>query len=636
MATGVTNPAAKVRPTGGPVIGIDLGTSYCCVAVWQRHGVEVIANENGNRITPSYVAFTDSERLIGDAAKNQAAMNAEDTVYEVKRLIGRKFSDPMVQKDIRVWPFKVVAGRAGEPLIRIKTKEAGEKLYTPEEISAMLLGRMKEIAEGYLDCEVKDAVITVPAYFNHAQRRATKDAGAIAGLNVLRIANEPTAAALAYGLHRDLLYHEEEMKTVMVFDLGGGTCDVSVMEVGRRKSTVIALSGDTHLGGVDFDERLLNYVLELSKGPEDESILRTPGRLMYLRRVCVQAKHELSARFHTSIEVDPNASICVPVSRAAFEEINRDLFDKCIELGKQALEGAKIPASKVADVILVGGSTRIPRIQFMLKELFGGRNPKKSINPDEAVAYGAAVLGAILTADENCRLKDLTMVEVTALSFGVNRVACSTDTRNMWLMDKVIPRNTPIPATGESVRCTLLDFQTRMSFFVYEGERALCKDNHYVGKLTLSGLQQLLRGQSKAVLTLCVDEDGILHAEAREMATGKTCCATITMDKGRLSNEQVSKMIREAKTCHEDDEVTRKRWFVRNDLEEKARSVRARVKERVSSSPADAALEAHVEELLKWFQSQTALPTEEECEAKRKELEKKELEAMISRARSKS
>ncbi|GBG81084.1 hypothetical protein CBR_g31642 [Chara braunii] len=601
-----------VQRTGGPVIGIDLGTSFCCVAVWRKDGVEIIPNENGNRITPSCVAFVDSERLVGDTAKNQAAMNLQNTVYEIKRLIGRKFNDPTVQKDVRLWPFKVIEGSGGQPRIQIKTEQEAEKLYSPEEISGMLLRKMKQIAEAYLDCQVRDAVITVPAYFNQAQRQATEDAGAIAGLNVLRIANEPSVAALAYGLHKDCLFVEQKKK-VMVFDLGGGTCDVAIMEMGSKSCTVQALSGDTHLGGVDFDERLLDHVIERQKG-RDTSILKNPSRLTCLRRACMLAKHELSSRHSAIVEVDANAGQFVSVSRAVFEELNRDLFERCINKAKEALEGAHVQAWDIFEVILVGGSTRVPKIQSMLKELFGGRDPKKSISADEAVAYGAAVMGGMLTQETTSQLKDLTVVEVTALSIGAGIGGCERDTEEMWRMENVIQRNTALPASGGTTLSTASDNQTSACIPIYEGERIMCKDNHFIGSFLLDGLQCLPRGQAEVRLTLNVDLNGLIHAQAMEIRTGRMSFATFRGEEARLTGDEIRKMEEEARIYQEYDEVTRRRWEARSRLEDKIYQVRRQLKMTAPSTNAGRLLEENVGRLMSWLESHKVLPTVEECE----------------------
>ncbi|GBG92301.1 hypothetical protein CBR_g55070 [Chara braunii] len=505
--------------------------------------VEIIPNVIGERLTPSVVAFLDSEeggRYIGQAAKNQAVKNCGNTVFEVKRLIGRKFDDETVQKDIQLWPFPIVKGPRGEARVHIRTRSV-EKDFTPEEISAMLLAELKRQAETYLDAEVTEAVITVPAYFNDAQRQATKDAGEIAGLKVLRIANEPTAAALGYTVHRERLiaFDRERTKTVMVFDLGGGTLDVSIMEIGRGKSTVIALTGDSHLGGVDFDIRLQEHVLKSVPGVAGEGTV-AQRRLTRLREKCVTAKHALSTRHFAEIEVPPDNE--VTISRALFENICSDLFERCMTLVKEALELSKLGKEQISSVILVGGSTRMPKIPAMLTDFFDGRKPLSSIHADEAVAYGAAVQAAIIA--KRCTgsdLQDLVLEEVTPLTLGVNTwTGGGPDT---WKMSVLIPKNTPIPANGEDMRTTTCDNQTTMEFCVYEGESPLCKDNHLLGKFTHEGFEPAPRGEARARLVFSVDSDGILHATSTNTVSGRRSFATFTTDKGRLARGEIEQMI---------------------------------------------------------------------------------------------
>ncbi|GBG91483.1 hypothetical protein CBR_g52438 [Chara braunii] len=534
-----------------PAIGIDLGTSNCVVGVWRNGQVEIIPNLNGDRLTPSVVAFTGSVeergRYIGQAAKNQAATNCQNTVFEVKRLIGRKFDDPTVQKDKQLWPFPIVEGPRGEARVRIRTGEL-DKDFTPEEICAMLLGELKRQAEAYLDSEVTEAVITVPAYFNDAQRQATKDAGEIAGLKVLRIANEPTAAALGYTVHRERLiaFDRERTKTVMVFDLGGGTLDVSVMQIGRGKSTVIALTGDSHLGGVDFDIRLQKHVLQPVAGAVGEVGSRgavSQKRLTRLRERCVAAKHTLSTRPSAEIEVSPDAE--VTISRALFENICSDLLDRCMALVTEAIALSKLGKEQIASVILVGGATRMPKISAMLTEFFGGKTPLSSIHADEAVAYGAAVQAAMIT--KRCfglgsDLQDLVLQEVTPLTLGVKTwTQGGPEAQNMSVL---IPKNTPVPVTGAELQVTTAqDNQTAMEFCVYEGESPHCKDNYLLGTFTLDKFERAPKGEAEALLVYSIDSDGILHATATNTVSGRSSYGTFTTDKGRLTRGEIEEMI---------------------------------------------------------------------------------------------
>ena len=596
-------------------VGIDLGTTYSCVAHFVNDRVEIIANDQGNRTTPSFVAFTDSERLIGDAAKNQAAMNPRNTVFDAKRLIGRKMEDPEVQGDMKHFPFQVV-DKNGKPAIQVEYK--GEtKVFTPEEISSMVLGKMKETAEGYMGSEVKDAVVTVPAYFNDSQRQATKDAGLIAGLNVMRIINEPTAAAIAYGLDRK----DSQEKNVLIFDLGGGTFDVSLLSIEEGIFEVKSTAGDTHLGGEDFDHRLVNHFLNEFKRKNKKDLSGNQRALRRLRTACERAKRTLSSSAQTSVEIDSlfeGIDFYTSITRARFEELCQDLFRSTLEPVEKVLKDAKIDKSQVHDIVLVGGSTRIPKIQKLVSDFFSGKEANKSINPDEAVAYGAAVQASILSGDTSSKTQDLLLLDVAPLSMGIETAG--------GIMTKLIERNSTIPTKKSEVFSTYSDNQPGVLIQVYEGERAKTKDNNLLGKFELSGIPPAPRGVPQIEVTFDVDANGILNVSALEKGTGKTQKITITNDKGRLSKEEIERMISEAEKFKEEDEKEASRVQAKNGLESYAYSLKSSLNEEQIKLKLDASEVEEVtkaaEETISWLDSnQTA--SQEEYGDKQKELEGK-------------
>uniref|UniRef100_A0A9J7XD96 Endoplasmic reticulum chaperone BIP n=1 Tax=Cyprinus carpio carpio TaxID=630221 RepID=A0A9J7XD96_CYPCA len=591
----------------GTVIGIDLGTTYSCVGVFKNGRVEIIANDQGNRITPSYVAFTtEGERLIGDAAKNQLTFNPENTVFDAKRLIGRTWGDSSVQQDIKYFPFKVIE-KKNKPHIQLDIGSGRMKTFTPEEISAMVLTKMKETAEAYLGEKVTHAVVTVPAYFNDAQRQATKDAGTIAGLNVIRIISESTAAAIAYGLDKS-----DGEKNILVFDLGGGTFDVSLLTIDNGIFEVVATNGDIHLGGEDFDQRVMEHFIKLYKDKTGLDVRKDNRAVQKLRREVEKAKRALSTQHQAHIKIEyffKGEDFSEMLTRTKFEELNMDLFRSTMKPVQKVLEDSDLKKTDIDEIVLVGGSTRIPKIQQLVKEFFNGKEPSRGINPDEAVAYGAAVQAGVLSGEEDTG--DLVLLDVCPLTLGVETVK--------GMMTKLIPRNTVVPTKKSQIFTTASDNQPTVTIKVYESECSLTEDNNLLGTFDLTGIPPAPRGYPQIKVTFEIDVNSILRVTAENKGMANKNKITIINDQNRLSPEDIKRMVNEAERYADEDKKLKERIDARNELESYAYSLKNQMGCKLSSDDKEA-IEKAIEEKIEWLESHQDADLED-FQAKKEELE---------------
>jgi heat shock protein 5 len=605
-------PTENKKDDLGTVIGIDLGTTYSCVGIFKNGRVEIIANDQGNRITPSYVAFTaEGERLIGDAAKNQLTSNPENTVFDAKRLIGRTWDDPTVASDAKYFPFKIVE-KNQKPHIQVAIGET-QKVFAAEEISAMVLTKMKETAEAYLGKPVKNAVVTVPAYFNDAQRQATKDAGAISGLNVLRIINEPTAAAIAYGLDKT-----DKEQNILVFDLGGGTFDVTLLTIDQGVFEVLSTNGDTHLGGEDFDQRVMEHFIKLYKKKTGKDVRTDNRAVQKLRREVEKAKRLLSSQHQARIEIESffdGEDFSETLTRAKFEELNMDLFRNTMKPVQKVLDDADMQKHEVHEIVLVGGSTRIPKVQQLIKEFFNGKEPSKGINPDEAVAFGAAVQGGILSGESETG--GLILLDVCPLTLGIETVG--------GVMTKLVPRNTVVPTKKTQIFSTAADNQPTVTIQVFEGERPMTKDNHMLGKFDLNGIPPAPRGVPQIEVTFEMDANAILRVSAKDMGTGTEEKITITNDQNRLTPEDIERMVKEAEMFADEDAKVKEKVEAKNELESYAYNMKNQIgdSEKLGGKldeESKTKITTAVDEAISWLEANPSAEIEE-LKAKKTELE---------------